>query len=52
MEAVNRSGEAYRSHTELEGRYAIRLAVGSLRTTRERLERTLARIDREVAART
>jgi aromatic-L-amino-acid decarboxylase len=52
MEAVNRSGEAYLSHTELEGRYAIRLAVGNLRTTRERLERTLARIDREVAART
>ena len=33
MEAVNASGEAYLSHTTVNGRAAIRLAVGSWRTT-------------------
>jgi aromatic-L-amino-acid decarboxylase len=40
MEAVNASGEAYLSHTTVEGRVAIRLAVGSWRTTRADVERT------------
>jgi aromatic-L-amino-acid decarboxylase len=52
MEAVNRSGQAYLSHTELDGRYAIRLAIGNLRTTRERIDRTLEAIADAVAART
>jgi aromatic-L-amino-acid/L-tryptophan decarboxylase len=30
---VNRSGEAFLSHTKLKGRYVIRLAIGSDRTT-------------------
>ncbi len=51
MDAVNRSGEAYLSHTVLEDRFALRLAIGNLRTTEERLERTLAVIEREVTAR-
>ncbi|MBW3621678.1 MAG: amino acid decarboxylase [Actinobacteria bacterium] len=52
LDAVNRSGEAYLSHTELDGRYTLRLAIGNLRTTPERLDRTLAAIDRELSART
>lgn len=32
MDAVNRSGEVFLSHTRLDGRFAIRLAVGNLRT--------------------
>jgi aromatic-L-amino-acid decarboxylase len=32
MEAVNRSGEVFLSHTKLRGRFTIRLAIGSLRT--------------------
>jgi aromatic-L-amino-acid decarboxylase len=32
IEAVNRSGEVFLSHTKLEDRFAIRLAVGNLRT--------------------
>jgi len=40
MEAVNASGEAYLSHTTVESRAAIRLAVGSWRTTRADVERT------------
>jgi aromatic-L-amino-acid/L-tryptophan decarboxylase len=48
LEAVNRSGEAYLSHTELGGHYVLRLAVGNLRTTDDRLEATLAALDREL----
>ncbi len=32
-ETVNQSGEAFISHTSVEGRYALRVAVGNLRTT-------------------
>lgn len=35
MEAVNATGEVFLSHTKLGGRYALRLAIGNLRTTRE-----------------
>jgi aromatic-L-amino-acid/L-tryptophan decarboxylase len=50
LQAVNRSGEAYLSHTELHGRYVLRLAVGNLRTDEGRLERTLALLDRQLEA--
>ena len=40
MEAVNASGEAYLSHTTVNGRAAIRLAVGSWRTTEADVDRT------------
>jgi aromatic-L-amino-acid/L-tryptophan decarboxylase len=33
LERVNSSGEVFLSHTKLDGRYALRLAVGSARTT-------------------
>jgi aromatic-L-amino-acid decarboxylase len=32
MEAVNRTGEAFLSHTKLRDRFTIRLAIGNLRT--------------------
>ena len=34
LERVNASGTVYLSHTKLEGRYTIRLAIGNLRTER------------------
>ncbi|WP_217630395.1 pyridoxal phosphate-dependent decarboxylase family protein [Nocardioides exalbidus] len=40
MEAVNASGEAYLSHTTVNGVAAIRLAVGSWRTTLADVDRT------------
>jgi aromatic-L-amino-acid/L-tryptophan decarboxylase len=49
LDAVNRRGDAYLSHTELHGRYVLRLAVGNLRTTDERLEATLASLEDELA---
>ena len=33
LEAVNATGEMFISHTRLDGRYALRLAIGNLRTT-------------------
>ena len=42
MEASTRRGVAYLSHTIVEGRAAIRLAVGSWRTTRADIDRDVA----------
>jgi aromatic-L-amino-acid decarboxylase len=39
LERVNASGEAYLSHTVLEGRYVLRLAVGNLRTSEDDVRR-------------
>jgi aromatic-L-amino-acid/L-tryptophan decarboxylase len=39
MDAVNRTGEAFLSHTKLDGRFTIRLAVGNLRTEFRHVER-------------
>ncbi|HZC31700.1 MAG TPA: pyridoxal-dependent decarboxylase [Candidatus Bathyarchaeia archaeon] len=39
MDAVNRSGEVFLSHTRLHGRFTIRLAVGNLRTERRNVGR-------------
>jgi aromatic-L-amino-acid decarboxylase len=35
LAAVNASGTAFLSHTRLDGRYALRLAIGSFRTTED-----------------
>lgn len=35
MEAVNATGEAFLSHTKLDGRVVLRMAIGNERTTRE-----------------
>ncbi len=39
MDAVNRSGEVFLSHTRLRDRFAIRLSVGNLRTEPRHIER-------------
>ncbi|MDQ2968823.1 MAG: aminotransferase class V-fold PLP-dependent enzyme [Actinomycetota bacterium] len=39
LERVNRSGEAFLSHTRLNGRYVIRLAIGGERTTQDDVRR-------------
>ena len=35
LEAVNRTGKVFLSHTRLDGRFTIRLAIGHIRTTDE-----------------
>src|SRR6185295_2822739 len=49
MDAVNRSGEVFLSHTRLGGRFGIRVAVGNLRTEERHVERVWALL-REAAA--
>jgi aromatic-L-amino-acid decarboxylase len=39
LEAVNRTGEVFLSHTELNGRFTLRLAIGNLRTTEAHVRR-------------
>lgn len=39
MDAVNREGEVFLSHTRLGGRFTIRVAVGNLRTEARHVER-------------
>ena len=39
MDAVNRTGEVFLSHTRLDGRFTIRLSVGNLRTEARHVER-------------
>ena len=39
LDRVNASGEVFLSHTRVSGRYAIRLAVGNLRTTEAHVRR-------------
>jgi aromatic-L-amino-acid decarboxylase len=39
LERVNQSGEVFLSHTKLDGRFVIRLAVGNLRTEERHVRR-------------
>ena len=39
LERVNATGETYLSHTVLDGRYVLRLAVGNHRTTEDDVRR-------------
>ena len=39
LERANRSGEMFLSHTKLDGRYVMRLAIGNARTTEEDVRR-------------
>jgi aromatic-L-amino-acid decarboxylase len=39
LEAINSTGEIFISHTRLNGRYAIRLAIGNLHTTEAHVAR-------------
>jgi aromatic-L-amino-acid decarboxylase len=39
MDTVNRTGEVFLSHTRLDGRFTIRLAIGNLRTEESHVAR-------------
>ncbi|HEV8489431.1 MAG TPA: pyridoxal-dependent decarboxylase [Candidatus Limnocylindrales bacterium] len=47
MDAVNRNGEVFLSHTRLAGRFAIRVAIGNLRTEPRHVERAWELLRRE-----
>ena len=50
LEAVNATGEIFISHTRLDGRYALRLAIGNARTTEVDVQRAWDVLRREAAA--
>jgi aromatic-L-amino-acid decarboxylase len=50
LEAVNATGEIFISHTKLEGRYVLRLAIGNARTTETDVKRAWDVLRREAAA--
>ena len=47
---VNATGEIFISHTKLDGRYVLRLAIGNLRTTEADVQRAWDVLRREAAA--
>ncbi len=50
MAAINRTGDAFLSHTKLNGRFAIRVAISNLRTQDSDLETVWGIVRREAAA--
>jgi aromatic-L-amino-acid/L-tryptophan decarboxylase len=49
IDAVNASGEVFLSHTKVEGRYAIRVALGNIRTAETHVRRAWALLRKEAA---
>lgn len=49
MHAVNDTGEVFISHTKIDGTYALRLAIGNLRTQRGDVEHAWKLLRREAA---
>jgi len=47
LERVNASGEIFLSHTRLDGRYVLRLAIGNERTTEDDVRRAWETLERE-----
>jgi aromatic-L-amino-acid decarboxylase len=50
MEAINRTGQVFLSHTKLSGRFAIRVAIANLRTEDDDLDLVWQIVRREAAA--
>ena len=50
MESINASGEAYLSHTKLNGKYTLRLSVGSIRVEERHLTKVWNILNERLAA--
>ncbi len=50
MDSINRTGQTFLSHTKLNGRFAIRIAISSLRTQDSDLDLVWSIVRREAAA--
>ena len=48
LETVNPSGEVFLSHTRIDGRFALRLAIGHIRTTEHHVARAWALLQEAV----
>ena len=51
MDAVNRDGAVFLSHTRLAGRFTIRMAIGNLRTEERHVAHAWELLRREAAGR-
>jgi aromatic-L-amino-acid decarboxylase len=49
MNAVNATGDAFLSHTRLNGRYTLRIAIGNMRTTHEHVHHAWQLVRSEAA---
>ena len=49
MHAVNATGQAFLSHTRLDNKFTLRLAVGNIRTTEEHVRRVWELLNRQLA---
>jgi aromatic-L-amino-acid decarboxylase len=49
LERLNGSGELFLSHTKLDGRYTLRLAIGNIHTTEQHVARAWALIQQFAA---
>lgn len=47
MDALNRSGELYLTHTKLDGKLTLRMCIGQTNTTERHVEKAWARIQEE-----
>jgi aromatic-L-amino-acid decarboxylase len=50
LDRVNASGIAYLSHTKLNGRFTLRLAIGNMKTQREHVQRAWVELQAAAAA--
>jgi aromatic-L-amino-acid decarboxylase len=49
LDSINRTGEIFISHTKLNGRYALRLAIGNLHTTEKHVARAWELLEEHAA---
>jgi len=49
MNAVNATGEAFLSHTKLNGAFTLRLAVGNIRTDETHVRRAWQLLNKKLA---
>jgi hypothetical protein len=47
LDAVNAGGQVFLSHTKLDGRFVLRLAIGHIRTTEEHVAKAWSLLQRE-----
>ena len=52
MNAINAEGEAFLSHTKLDGKFTLRLSVGSIRTEERHIEKAWELLNRHLGAAT
>ena len=50
MNEINASGEAYLSHTKLDGKFTLRFSVGSIRVEERHLEKAWGLLNNKLSS--